>query len=160
MQKRGAPGMVQTRRCQPTTVHPRMRGVRRWGMQTHELDLFNAPCIAPWLPVHSLGNFQFCRWPSFHIFDHYAKTMPNLRHFWSGTQNLLQIHDFPVGELEILGNLQFSRSHFYIVGSRRRSVFPYLQSAVPTLGKQGCENVVRHDPRKLGGANRPLFTPV
>ena len=60
----------------------------------------------------------------------------------------------------ILGNLQFSRSHFYIVGSRRRSVFPYLQSAVPTLGKQGCENVVRHDPRKLGGANRPLFTPV
>ena len=36
----------------------------------------------------------------------------------------------------------------------------FLQSAVPTLGKQGCENVVRHDPRKLGGANRPLFTPV
>ena len=28
--------------------------------------------------------------------------MPNLRHCFSGTQNLLQNHDFPVGELEIL----------------------------------------------------------
>ena len=37
-------------------------------MQTHELDLFNAPCIAPWLPVHCNTISAFCRWPSFLIF--------------------------------------------------------------------------------------------
>mgnify|MGYP003716521593 CR=1 FL=1 len=69
VRKRGAPRPSQTRRCQPTTVHPRMRGGRRWGMQTHELDLFNAPCIAPWLPVHCNNLSAPSRWPIFLIFS-------------------------------------------------------------------------------------------
>ena len=59
VRKRGAPRPSQTRRCQPTLVHPRMRGVSTWGMQTHELDLSNAPGISARLPVHSPGNFPF-----------------------------------------------------------------------------------------------------
>ena len=59
VRKRGAPRPSQTRRCQPTLVHPRMRGVGTWGMQTHELDLSNAPGISARLPVHSSANFPF-----------------------------------------------------------------------------------------------------
>mgnify|MGYP003724293907 CR=1 FL=1 len=69
MQKRGAPGMVQTWRCQPTLVHPRMRGVGAWGMQTHELDLSNAPGISARLPVHSPGNFPFWSVLGVHLGD-------------------------------------------------------------------------------------------
>ena len=76
VRKRGAPRPSQTRRCQPTLVHPRMRGVSTWGMQTPALYLFNAPGNFARAYVLSLGKFVF--WPGSKLGIYSSRGWPNL----------------------------------------------------------------------------------